>query len=123
MVRITNEAAQADVSGPQSITHRRVVKIAAPIVISNATVPILGAVDTGVVGQMGLAAPIGAVGLGAGQAEAPGDPTEGFTRTEEVGGSAAMANVLALDGLAFSDEIGHELDEILVHSLEKGVRG
>jgi MATE family multidrug resistance protein len=28
-------------------------------------VPILGAVDTGVVGQMGLAAPIGAVGLGA----------------------------------------------------------
>ena len=39
--------------------------IALPIVISNATVPILGAVDTGVVGQMGLAAPIGAVGLGA----------------------------------------------------------
>ncbi len=33
--------------------------------ISNATVPILGAVDTGVVGQMGLAAPIGAVGIGA----------------------------------------------------------
>lgn len=33
--------------------------------LSNATVPILGAVDTGVVGQMGLAAPIGAVGIGA----------------------------------------------------------
>ncbi|MEM9967393.1 MAG: MATE family efflux transporter [Pseudomonadota bacterium] len=33
--------------------------------ISNATVPILGAVDTGVVGQMGDAAPIGAVGIGA----------------------------------------------------------
>ncbi len=47
------------------ITHRRVLKIAAPIVLSNATVPILGAVDTGVVGQMGLAAPIGAVGMGA----------------------------------------------------------
>lgn len=39
--------------------------IALPIVISNATVPILGAVDTGVIGQMGLAAPIGAVGIGA----------------------------------------------------------
>ncbi len=47
------------------VTHRRVLNIALPIVISNATVPILGAVDTGVVGQMGLAAPIGAVGLGA----------------------------------------------------------
>ena len=47
------------------LTHRRVLKIALPIVLSNATVPILGAVDTGVVGQMGLAAPIGAVGIGA----------------------------------------------------------
>ncbi len=48
-----------------SVTHARVLKIAIPIVISNATVPILGAVDTGVVGQLGAAAPIGAVGLGA----------------------------------------------------------
>jgi len=47
------------------LTHARVLKIAIPIVLSNATVPILGAVDTGVVGQMGLAAPIGAVGIGA----------------------------------------------------------
>ena len=47
------------------ITHRRVLKIAVPIVLSNATVPILGAVDVGVVGQMGEAAPIGAVGMGA----------------------------------------------------------
>ncbi|MCT8329621.1 MATE family efflux transporter [Albidovulum sediminis] len=47
------------------ITHRRVLKIALPIVLSNATVPLIGAVDTGVVGQMGQAAPIGAVGVGA----------------------------------------------------------
>lgn len=47
------------------ITHGRVLKIALPIVLSNATVPLLGAVDTGVVGQMGQAAPIGAVGVGA----------------------------------------------------------
>ena len=33
--------------------------------LSNATMPILGAVDTGVVGQLGQAAPIGAVGIGA----------------------------------------------------------
>lgn len=47
------------------ITHARVLKIALPIVLSNATVPLIGAVDTGVVGQMGQAAPIGAVGVGA----------------------------------------------------------
>jgi MATE family multidrug resistance protein len=42
-----------------------VLGVAIPIVLANATIPILGAVDTGVVGQMGLAAPIGAVGIGA----------------------------------------------------------
>ena len=47
------------------ITRKRVLKLALPIVISNATVPLLGAVDTGVIGQMGIAAPIGAVGIGA----------------------------------------------------------
>lgn len=51
-------------AAPQ-LNNRRVLHIALPIVLSNATVPILGAVDTAVVGQMGLAAPIGAVGLGA----------------------------------------------------------
>ncbi len=50
---------------PQEITHRRVWRIAFPIVLSNATVPILGAVDVGVVGQLGEAAPIGAVAMGA----------------------------------------------------------
>jgi MATE family, multidrug efflux pump len=48
-----------------NLTHRRVLKIALPIVLANATVPLLGVVDTGVVGQIGLAAPIGAVGIGA----------------------------------------------------------
>ena len=49
----------------QPVTHRRILNIAGPIVLSNATVPLLGIVDTGVVGQMGAAAPIGAVGIGA----------------------------------------------------------
>ncbi len=48
-----------------ALTHKRVLTIALPIVLSNATVPILGVVDTGVVGQLGEAAPIGAVGIGA----------------------------------------------------------
>jgi len=52
-------------SGVSPITHRRVLRIALPIVLSNATIPILGAVDTAVVGQLGQAAPIGAVGIGA----------------------------------------------------------
>lgn len=50
---------------PRALTHSRVLRIALPIVLSNVTVPLLGAVDTGVVGQIGQAAPIGAVGLGA----------------------------------------------------------
>ena len=41
------------------------MRIALPIVAANVTVPLLGLVDTAVVGQMGLAAPIGAVGMGA----------------------------------------------------------
>lgn len=47
------------------ITRRRVLKIAVPVVLSNVTVPLLGAVDTAVIGQLGQAAPLGAVGLGA----------------------------------------------------------
>lgn len=48
-----------------AITNRRVLAIAAPIVVSNATVPLVGLVDTGVIGQLGAAEPIAAVGLGA----------------------------------------------------------
>jgi multidrug resistance protein, MATE family len=50
---------------PGTITNARVLKIALPIVAANVTVPLLGLVDTAVVGQLGQAAPIGAVGLGA----------------------------------------------------------
>jgi MATE family multidrug resistance protein len=53
------------IAEPGGLTHRRVLNIALPIVLSNATVPLLGMVDTGVVGQLGEAAPIGAVGIGA----------------------------------------------------------
>lgn len=50
---------------PPAITHARVARIAVPVVLSNATVPLLGAVDTAVIGQLGQAAPLGAVGMGA----------------------------------------------------------
>lgn len=56
---------QAPRDGPAAITHRRVLNIAVPVVLANITVPILGAVDTAVIGQLGEAAPIGAVGIGA----------------------------------------------------------
>ena len=59
---MTGDAAPATTA---PITHARVLHIAVPVVLANATVPILGAVDTGVVGQIGEAAPIGAVGIGA----------------------------------------------------------
>ncbi|PIE09489.1 MAG: MATE family efflux transporter [Rhodobacterales bacterium] len=49
----------------RAVTHRRILAIAGPIVLANVTVPLLGLVDTGVVGQMGRAEPIGAVGVGA----------------------------------------------------------
>jgi len=52
-------------AAPETITHKRILKIAVPIVLANVTVPLLGLVDTGVVGQLGQAAPIGAVGIGA----------------------------------------------------------
>lgn len=55
----------AQIAPSSKPTHRRVLKIALPMVLSNATVPILGAVDTGVIGQLGDAALIGAVGIGA----------------------------------------------------------
>lgn len=52
-------------TAPPAITHARVARIAVPVVLSNATVPLLGAVDTAVIGQLGQAAPLGAVGMGA----------------------------------------------------------
>lgn len=105
-------------AAPAPLTHRRVLKIALPIVLSNATVPLLGAVDVGVVGQMGEAAPIGAVALGAivlstvywifgflrmgtvglvGQAAGAGDSDEvsaWLTRALLVAGTAGFALIL-----------------------------
>lgn len=100
------------------ITHARVLRVAVPIVLANVTVPLLGAVDTAVVGQMGLPAPIGAVGLGAiilssvywifgflrmgttgltSQAFGAGDPAEGtaiLLRALMIGAAAGVCFIL-----------------------------
>jgi MATE family multidrug resistance protein len=109
---------------PTAISHRRVLAIAVPVVLANVTVPVLGAVDTGVVGQLGAAAPIGAVGLGAtiltaiywmfgflrmgtagltAQAKGAGDSTEVaalLTRVLMIG-LAAGASFILLQGVLF----------------------
>jgi MATE family multidrug resistance protein len=106
-----------------AITHRRVLAVALPIVLSNATIPLLGAVDTGVVGQLGAAAPIGAVGIGAiiltsiywvfgflrmgttglvAQARGAGDEPEAaalLLRGLMIGGAAGLAMIVAQAGL------------------------
>jgi MATE family multidrug resistance protein len=47
-----------------AVTHVSMLRIAVPIMLSNATVPLIGYVDTAVVGQLGQAHLIGAVGIG-----------------------------------------------------------
>ena len=47
-----------------SITHKRILTISVPIILSNITIPLLGLVDTAVIGQLGEIVPIGAVGIG-----------------------------------------------------------
>ena len=48
-----------------NITHKRILAISIPIILSNVTIPLLGVVDTAVIGQLGKVAPIGVVGIGA----------------------------------------------------------
>ncbi len=50
---------------PPPLTHRSILRIAVPVMISNVTTPLLGVVDTGVVGRIPDPAYIGAVALGA----------------------------------------------------------
>lgn len=53
-------------AGPRArLTAARVLAIAIPVVLSNATVPIQGAVDTAVIGRIGSEVYLAAVGLGA----------------------------------------------------------
>lgn len=51
--------------GAQAVTYRRVVAIALPVVLSNATVPLQGAVDTAMIGNLGSEVYLAGVTLGA----------------------------------------------------------
>jgi len=48
-----------------AITGPRILAIALPVVLSNATVPLQGAVDTAIIGNVGSQAALGGVGIGA----------------------------------------------------------
>ena len=47
-----------------TITHKDYLKIAFPFIISTVTQPLLGAVDTAVIGKLGIAELIGGVAIG-----------------------------------------------------------
>jgi MATE family multidrug resistance protein len=54
-----------EISQPRStLTHRSVLSIAVPVMLSNASTPLIGVVDTGVVGQLPDPAYIGGVAVG-----------------------------------------------------------
>ena len=55
----------ADSAGGSGVWHRRVWALAFPIILSNVSVPLLGAVDTAVVGHLPDAYYLGAVAVGA----------------------------------------------------------
>jgi multidrug resistance protein, MATE family len=58
-------ARRTGATGAPAIGHRAVLAIAAPIMLSNLSTPLLGVVDTAVIGRVPDAALIGAVALGA----------------------------------------------------------
>ena len=50
---------------PFAVTHRSVLKIAIPMTAAYISVPLVGLVDTAVIGQLGVAALIGGIAIGA----------------------------------------------------------
>jgi MATE family multidrug resistance protein len=52
-------------AAPREITYARVAAIALPVVLSNAMVPLQGAIDTAIIGNQGQASYLAAVALGA----------------------------------------------------------
>src|SRR5690606_22365792 len=52
-------------ASPPAITHTGIARQAWPIILANASVPLLGLVDTAVIGHYGSTAGLGALALGA----------------------------------------------------------
>ncbi len=59
-----SEPAVAQAASPP-VGHRDILRVALPIAVSNATVPLIGLVDTIVIGQLGIPHLMGAVAIGA----------------------------------------------------------
>jgi MATE family multidrug resistance protein len=51
--------------GSDRLGYRRVIRIAWPIILANIAVPLLGVVDTAVIGHLGQTTPLGAIAIGA----------------------------------------------------------
>lgn len=51
-------------TSPSNIRHSAIIRLAFPIILANAAVPLLGLVDTAVIGHSGGAADVGAIALG-----------------------------------------------------------
>ena len=47
------------------VTHASILTLAVPIILSSITTPLVGAIDTAVIGQLGIAALVGGVAIGA----------------------------------------------------------
>jgi MATE family multidrug resistance protein len=54
---------EAGLSRP--VTHGAILALAVPVILSNITTPLVGAIDTAVIGQLGVAALVGGVAVGA----------------------------------------------------------
>ena len=62
---MTSATTAAKAPAADAITSRRVLLIAAPVVLSNAMVPLQGIIDTAIIGNLGQVAALAAVGIGA----------------------------------------------------------
>ncbi len=65
MSSLPDPAAATGLAGRGEVTYARVAAIALPVVLSNATVPLQGAIDTAIIGNLGDAVFLAAVTLGA----------------------------------------------------------
>ncbi len=63
-VRAGDASAAAEIR-PFEVTHRAVFRLAVPMTLAYITVPLIGIVDTIVIGQLGVAALIGGIAIGA----------------------------------------------------------
>ncbi len=54
-----------DVGITRPVTHASILTLAVPIILSNITTPLVGLVDTMVIGQLGIASLVGGVAIGA----------------------------------------------------------